>query len=414
MSNASPPMRSALGIDGVSEQRLFSTSWIVGPRTDLLCFIGAAGLGYLMFFLHAGLALDMITVWLVWYMFLDAPHFFGTYSRTYFDREEMRNRRVLLLGSLAFPLIGPTILFLSYLLFASGVGWYKAPFLFLTAFVSLWAYWHVVRQHYGIMSLYNRKNEADVSLLDRRLDQFVLYVGLLAPLLAFALRNEEARLVLGFSQATETGALTSPYVAAGWPALLVNLSFALAVAALGLGVGRQAQRYLTGRTVNVPKLLFFLALIPLHMTVCFHPAASTLALLGFSACVTIFHDVQYHAIVWYYQKNRLARAGEDAPARLGWAARFGQSFPTYMVFAIGMGLFLGLAGCLLDITPGCIPVFASREVSVFGRVSLNEILFSVVLGVLMHHYFVDQFIWRPSRDKGMREDLRLQKSNRGS
>ncbi|MGB0716875.1 MAG: hypothetical protein ACPGXK_13415 [Phycisphaerae bacterium] len=409
MSNASPPLRSHLDVGQASTTASLSMSWIVGPRTDLLCFIGAAVLGYGMFFLHAGLALDMIFVWLVWYMFLDAPHFFGTYSRTYFDKQEMKTRRTLLLGSLALPLVGPTILLSSYLLFAAGMSWYKVPFLFFTAFVSLWAYWHVVRQHYGIMGLYNRKNETDQSLFDRRLDQIVLYVGLLAPLAAFSLRNEEARTVFGLSTRTAEGVLTSPYVATGWPAIVVNLSFGLAVGALALGVGRQLYRYLTGSVVNVPKLLFFVALIPLHITVCFHPAASTLALLGFSACVTIFHDVQYHAIVWYYQKNRLARAGDDAKEQLGWAARFGASFPTYMVFAIGMGLFLGLAGCMLDITPGCIPVFASRDVAVFGKVGLNELMFSFVLGVLMHHYFVDQFIWRPSKDKGMREDLKLQK-----
>lgn len=38
---------------------------------------------------------------------------------------------------------------------------------------------------------------------------------------------------------------------------------------------------------------------------------------------------------------------------------------------------------------------------------LNELLYGVFLGVLMHHYFVDQFIWRPSRDASVQKNLKL-------
>lgn len=389
--------------------RRVQLNWIVGRRTDLFCFIGAAALGYGMFFLHAGLAMNMVTVWFIWYMVLDSPHFFGTYSRTYLDKEEMRNRRGLLLGSLGLLGVGPAFIVAGYALYRAEVGWYMTPFLILSAFVSVWAYWHVVRQHYGIMSLYKRKNR-DGEVLDRKLDQWVLYCGLMAPFVAFAVSNEQARSALApvagafgsdtFAQPFESGV--------GWAGNVVNLAFAIALASLFVMIARQVIRWQRGGTLNLPKTMFLLAVIPLHMVVCFHPESTTLSLLGFSACVTIFHDMQYHAIVWYYQKNRVAKAGDKADEKYGFAAKIGRSFPLYLIIAVGMGLTLGLLGCLLDVNAGCIPVINSTGIKLFGEMSLNEVFLGVFLGVLMHHYFVDQFIWRPSKDKNVREDLKVQ------
>lgn len=395
-------------VDSVAAEPRVQLNWIVGRRIDLFCFIGAAALGYGMFFLHAGLAMNMATVWFIWYMFLDSPHFFGTYSRTYLDKEEMRNRRKLLLGSIGLLGVGPLFVLAGYLLYRADVTWYKTPYLVLAAFVSIWAYWHVVRQHYGIMSLYKRKNNDPA---DRRLDQWVLYAGLMSPFIAFAVSNDYARVALGLSTQTGTASFSNPYVpGAGWESIVVKLTFAAALAALFIIVARQVIRWQRGGSLNLPKIMFMLAVVPLHMVVCYHPASTTLNLLGFSACVTIFHDMQYHAIVWYYQKNRTAKAGGAAREKYGFAAKIGRSFPLYLLCAVGMGLTLGLLGCLLDVNAGCIPVINSSEVALFGTMSLSELFFGVFMGVLMHHYFVDQFIWRPSKDKNVREDLKLQRA----
>ena len=373
-----------------------SVNWIISRRTDLCCFIGGALAGYAMFFLHAGLGLNMITVWFIWYMVLDAPHFFGTYSRTYLDREEMRTRRRLLLGSLLLLLVGPAIVLLSYGLHAGGIASHRMPFLVLVGFVSLWAYWHVVRQHYGIMALYKRKN-GDVQPWDRRLDQMILYTGLLAPFLAFGLRHPDARVTLGLSAVPAVG---------GWEHLLINGTLGLLAGIIVVFAGRQVHRWRTGRPLNVPKLLFLLAVVPLHCFICYHPAVLTAPLLGFSAFVTIYHDIQYHAIVYYYQRNRCHSEGVDG-ARFGLATKVSRNLPVFMGCAIAMGVTLGVIGCLLEVSPGCIPFLPSGTVALFGDVKLQDLFYSVFLGVLMHHYFVDQFIWRPSRDRNVQKGLKL-------
>src|SRR5262245_13888874 len=94
---------------GTGVSRL-KTNWIISKRSDLLWFIGGALAGYAMFYLHAGLQLDMVTVWFLWVVFLDSPHFFGTYVRTYFDKEEFQARKKLLLGSIAWLGFGPLMI----------------------------------------------------------------------------------------------------------------------------------------------------------------------------------------------------------------------------------------------------------------------------------------------------------------
>ena len=378
------------------------SSWIVGPKTDLPWFIGGALAGYGMFFLHAGLALDMWKVWLIWYLLLDAPHFFATYARTYLDREDFRRRRPLLLGSLyAWFGVGPLLLVLGYAWQRSGLPggetYHGLPFQILLAGVLLWAYWHVVRQHYGIMSLYKRKN-GDHARVDRWIDGSLLYVGLLAPFAAFVGRHDDARYHLHLGRATGPGWT--------WENTLIAVT-AAAVAIAGLVfLVRQAMRWRQGLPINLPKVLFLLGVVPLHVVICYHPATLTAPVVAFSAFVTIFHDLQYHAIVWHYQRNRCHVPGTD-PRRFGLAAFISRHFLIYAACALAVGT-ADLLVVLGVNTMACIPLlprggatgaFRRRDSEIASCWSPAELF--------MHHYFVDQYIWRPSKDPDLRRDLNV-------
>src|SRR5271155_500155 len=97
-----------------------STNWIVGKKVDLAAFIGGALAGYAFFFMHAGLGWDMLLIYVLFLTFMDTPHFFGTYLRTYLDKGEFKARRGFLLGSLLWLLAGPLTLLFSYGLFSAG------------------------------------------------------------------------------------------------------------------------------------------------------------------------------------------------------------------------------------------------------------------------------------------------------
>ena len=73
-------------------------------------------------------------------------------------------------------------------------------------------------------------------------------------------------------------------------------------------------------------------------------------------------------------------------------------------YICALGWFVG---CTLGVESGpCLPLPGTRRY-LFGAVTLNQLLTGVALGVLMHHYFVDQYIWRPSKDAELRRDLKV-------
>jgi uncharacterized membrane protein len=122
-----------------------SLRWIIGARDDLVWFIGSVVSSYAMLALYVIGLVPLLPMVAFWAILIDAPHVFGTFSRTYFDRNERRSRARLLWGSLLFFAIGPVMVL-------AGAGF---VFLFVAA---LWAYYHLVKQHYGFMVLYKKKN----------------------------------------------------------------------------------------------------------------------------------------------------------------------------------------------------------------------------------------------------------------
>jgi hypothetical protein len=311
------------------------------------------------------------------------------------DPVERARRPALLYGSLAFPLIGPAAILIGYFMFVWGspevAKLHLLPFGLVFLFLQFWAYWHVVRQHYGIMSLYKRKN-GDTAEADFWVDNAVLYGGLLLPLLALILRHPVARSYLGM-----------PAALSFWDEAAVTAAAWLITALAALFVARQIALARAGEPVNVAKCLFLLAVVPLHVFVAWHPATLATGLIGFAAFVTIYHDLQYHAIVWHAQQMKLAKA-ED-PSKHGLSAWVSGNIFIFLGCATLMGVIAWYIGCKLDIRPGCVPLLTASEVELFGDVTLEYLLGGIVFGFIMHHYFVDQFIWRPSKDEAVRKEL---------
>src|SRR5215831_20941243 len=128
-----------------AESRAISLRWIINAREDLIWVIGSVAASYALLILYVTHLLPLIPMVAGWAILIDAPHVFGTFSRTYFDRSEWKTRKRLMLGSLLFFVIGPVLVLL-------GAGF---SFFFVAA---LWAYYHLVKQHYGFMVLYKKKN----------------------------------------------------------------------------------------------------------------------------------------------------------------------------------------------------------------------------------------------------------------
>src|SRR5438094_6607855 len=151
--------------------RAISLRWIINAREDSIWFIGSVASSYALLILYSAGILPLIPMVAGWAILIDAPHVFGTFSRTYFDASEWKTRKRLMLVSFLFFVVGPGMVLL-------GAGF---TFFFIAA---LWAYYHLVKQHYGFMVLYKKKNN-DLAPIDTALYRLFLMFAFNYPFVAF-------------------------------------------------------------------------------------------------------------------------------------------------------------------------------------------------------------------------------------
>jgi hypothetical protein len=226
--------------------------------------------------------------------------------------------------------------------------------------VGAWAYYHVIRQHYGFMVLYKVKNR-DLGELDNTLDRLFLGVTtLLPPFHRFFIHHPE-ELGLPFS----------------FPWLETPLWLLLG-ATCSIYAVRQFARWRAGDRIDAPKFLLLGAVIPLHWL--------TYASLSWQAAVptvTIVHNLQYHALVWFHNRNRYA--GRPEHGRV--PAAVSRSLLAYAAIGLAFSLVYRVPGFQL------------------GRVS--DLAFGFFCGFGLTHYYLDSRIWRVRHDSGLRAALQM-------
>lgn len=147
--------------------------WLVSARWDLATFGGSALLAFaLLAFGHAtGLLGGDAPPWLFFagVVFVDVAHVWSTAYRVYLDPAERGRRPGLYVG---IPLAAWVI---GVLLHTAGPGVFWRALAYL-------AVWHFVRQQYGWVMLYRRR-EQGLTDLDRWLDTAAIYAATLYPVL---------------------------------------------------------------------------------------------------------------------------------------------------------------------------------------------------------------------------------------
>ncbi len=349
----------------VETTRVISLRWIIGARDDLVWFIGSVASSYVLFALYVGGILPLVPMVATWAILIDAPHVFGTFSRTYFDREERRARGRLLWGSLAFFAVGPLMVF-------AGLG---LLFFFLAA---LWAYYHLVKQHYGFMVLYKKKN-ADLAPIDNALDRLFILLALTYPFVAFVARDPEALARVPTQLVSGVGYLEILLLAA---TVIVALLWTL----------RQLQRALTGQPLDVPKYLLLAACVPMHWLVLLTPMPHKP--IAIVAILTVYHNLQYHRLVWFHNR-KYASGGAEARERHGAAELISRRLVYYLIFGILFGLWYQLPRQYVSHTSG-------------QGAQLTELVAAFFWGYAFIHYYLDSKIWRVRRDPSVGKALRME------
>src|SRR5262245_47549413 len=360
----------------VDENRAISLGWIISRKDDLVWFIGSVLTSYA--FLAANLALIklglsvMIVTW-IWALGFDGPHVFGTVSRTYADSEERHKRAKLYYGTLSLFLLGPAMVLAGNFHLLGTDAWGPAFFFF----ASMWAYYHLVKQHYGFMVLYKKKNN-DLAEIDNLIDRAFILLGMSYPFVRFLTHSYAARERLsGLGLPAESEPVW-------WFETLVFSAFVISAI---LFVGRQAQRIYLKRPVNIPKLLLLAAAVPMHWIVLRllepvqPPSAAALAAV---ATLTIYHNIQYHRIIWFHNHNKYVRPDSK---NYGAASDRSRSVGSSIAFALAFG---GL-----------------YHIPQYTIVKPDTFWMAFIWGGAFTHYYLDSKIWRVRRDAQLNENLRM-------
>ncbi len=371
-----------------ARSRAISLRWIINAREDLIWFVGSVASSYALLILYVTGVLPLVPMAAGWAILIDAPHVFGTLSRTYFDRSEWKTRQRLLLGSLLFFVVGPALVLL-------GLG------LVLFFVAALWAYYHLVKQHYGFMVLYKKKNN-DLAPVDNALDRGLLMFAFNYPFVQFIANdpNAMARVPSFLRSGVNTVAM-----------LLLAGTIVVGV----VWLVRQVQQAWLQQPLDLPKYLLLGAAIPMHWIVLLTPMpAKPIAIV---AILTIYHNLQYHRLIWFHNQKYVdtnARLRGSSPTvregsldhlalkkKYGPAALISRRLIYYIAFGILFGIiyqgprqYLGY----LNLHTGDSPAVTSIPI---------QLGIAFLWGYAFIHYYLDSKIWRVRRDPSVGKALHM-------
>ncbi len=411
-------------------------NWILSPRKDLLFYIGSALAGWLyvgiIFYaiqvlndplrdafltLHLGgieipLNLELLVV-LSWAIILDAPHVWATLGRTLFDPDEWRVRGREMRVSFIWFFVGPAAILLPYFFgaftptlgFTTPVETLALGGILFFVFFRLWAYYHVVRQHWGFFALYKRKAN-DSEALANKFDYWFFNLTLYMPLVMF-LTSSFYKNTPGFPP---LGLQAPIFANLSIGSLLHPLAWTIYLAIILLYIGFQVKLWKAGSTLNGSKLLYMCSIIPLHFVAFSHPIMAVFIV----PLVTVGHNIQYHCIVYSFAQNKYK---SKTAREFKWVKALFKNFTIYaligLVFTFGfykgpwIDWLKSISGLELDtVLLNSIGMMAGIKDPASLR--LGERVFAAfILGFAMQHYYLDSKIWRVNRDKDVQKNLNV-------
>ena len=269
--------------------------------------------------------------------------------------------------------------------------WLHQPGLFdlYLAYAALWAFYHVTRQHYGVLAIYQRLGQASAAA--RQIDKWLLYGVLWLAFVLYLALHPVHRQMLGLP--AQPGA---PEQRVLW-ALQAGMALAL-LAWVGLLVWRWWQHEavkpgLFALLAATGVTLFALFVVGLREPLILNPISTEHAFMASTLVGGFLHGVQYLGMVIITSRRRAE--GSVAATAPDWSQRLGRA----PLKAYGIMLSLSLLYLLLNWLRGVLPM------GVDAQTPLAQMCLALYWGLFFHHYWLDQKIWKPSCDAGLRKEL---------
>jgi len=332
--------------------------WIMSPLADSLFMIGAPlfivpilwGLSQLFSPLLVGGF--VLTV-------LSAGHHLPGFLRAYGDPVLFARYRV-------------RFLFMPPLVFAAMLWFTWNDLLGGVLVAAVWGIWHGLMQVYGFMRIYDAKS-GENTRATRRLDWWMCFLGFAAILVW----SESAAAPI-LAAANGSGLFFMP--------MLFGETARQVTAVLGIGVGvlyvgYTVTRIRQGRPIAPLKLiLLVMSLGFLYFSWILAGSALILGLAAFEA----YHDIQYYAITWAYNRRMVEKGRGSAPMRRLFR-------PGVLLISLYVTMILAYGGIL-------------SMKGFFTGHAITSVLFAALLTSAILHFYYDGFIWKVSQAK-TRSDL---------
>lgn len=345
--------------------------WIGKPYTDIAFILAPPFLCLLIIALFPALFQNSKGIpdasWVLLILLIDVAHVYSTLYRTYFDPVSFNRQRTILL---MIPFLG----------FVGGVILYSIDPLLFWRLLAYVAVFHFIRQQYGFMRVYSRKEKP--GKLSKWIDTITIYYATLYPILYWHLSGPR-----NFNWFIENDFLYLP--ASGLLPFLTYLYFIVIAIYL-------VQVLLTGmktKMLNIPKFLIISGtLLSWYFGIIYFNGD-----LAFTLLNVVSHGIPYMALVWIYGKKNYTKPGT------------GNRFLRLIFSRYGIAIFLGLLFIFAFVEEGLWDLSVWREHdSVFGfsgstsfTMPQTALAFIVPLLALpqITHYILDGFIWKIRHDE---------------
>lgn len=350
---------------------MLSNSWIRSKWYDTVFILFPPFLCLLLIFMFPALfdneKEENVWIWLVLVVCIDVGHVYSTIYRTYMDKAALQKNRMLFYGS-------------PVLIYIAGVMLHSIDPLFFWRAMTYLAVFHFIRQQYGFMRLYSRKEEAPY--FSRTIDTITIYAATLYPLLYWHLQGKQL-----FNWFTDDDFLyiNSPGIIPFFRIMYISI----------LLVYVSKEMYLTykSRTFNLPKnLLIAGTVISWYMGIIYFKGDLTFTLLN-----VVSHGIPYYALVWAHG-NKREKVAEEKPRWMEIVFK-----PSNILLFLGFLFLLAYVeellwdGLIWKEHGAAFPVFHLPNISE-NKSMLNLLVPMLALPQLLH-YFIDGFIWKVKKDK---------------
>lgn len=305
--------------------------------------------------------------WIILVLLIDVAHVYSTLYRTYFDKEMLQYDKTILY---AIPLVA----------FLCSVVLYNLSSFWFWRVMAYTAVFHFIRQQYGFMRLYSRKDAYNKWQI--LLDKFVIYYATIYPIIYWHCSTNRR-----FDWFVDGDFLLYKN------SIIVFLSTVLYYAMVLCFIANTLYVAVTKNTINIPKTLVIAGtLLSWYFGIVYFNGDMTFTLLN-----VVSHGIPYMALVWIYSYKKH------------------QSKPTYSttinkkVFAkYGWLLFIAIIFLLAYIEEGLWDGLVWKEnkriFHLFAQPLINpshQVLSFIVPFLALPqitHYIIDGFIWKSEED----------------